>query len=567
MYDDPNPVEVPDKIINRMPWSMLYVLASGDKSMDYDLSITKISARVFRKLVLGPRCQANGGEAMRRARRYLALDPIDLKRHQVKHCADLIEYYGAHNAAVDVSVMGAGKTYTTVYVCKILDLRLMVICPNNASMLKWKKVAKQAGVEVECIMTYNRLSGSKARGTKNDYLRMSSRDPVEYATAPHMERVVDAGVLLVLDEFHFAKNRSSMRSRASVALCAGITLRPPSKSRVLLLSSTPIDREEHVVPILRMCGIVHSSPMCYQDMATNSYETPGIREITEWVGNIDREDRRWCDNACKDTKENVVWKLYAKYVVPVLVRKMDYEYTAECANGYYEADAASKQLVSTGVCKLKVFYRNLTTGRGVDMGSMVLGMKMIEEGKYPVAIRLARSYLESDPLGKVVLCFGYRQNLTGAMEDLREYGTVGIFGGIRGGVRIDAARRFRADPAVRVVVINPSVAGVSIDLDDKKGDSKRLMLVIPSNRFTDLVQCMGRVTRCDSRSVPIVRFLYLDDCNSESEILAKIIKKSMVMGSGRGRHPDALDLDVEMDMPMPGSFPSIQECEEEWLSS
>jgi len=579
---EPDPIYVPQKWILDRPWSMLYAMTvwgQVDESEVYDLRITKIPAAIFRRLVLGERdAVPDDLVATKRARDYLAIDSLELKMHQIPHRDLLASHYRANLVAVDVSVMGAGKTYTSVDVARTLNLRMVVVCPNDTSARKWRKVARMAGARVVCVMTYNKLSGTKRSGSKSGLVRMTGVDPVAYAPTWELLDLVEDGVLLVLDEFHFAKNRSSMRSKAAVALCRSVTAgdAAATNSRVLLLSSTPIDRVDHVEPILYMGGMVQSKPMCFQNLATDTYDTPGVEEMVDWIEThsatpgSSRLTRPWVNPF---NRETVVWQLYVAHIVPVLVFKMDYTYTADCANGYYNSSDESMHLVARGVQKLQSYYHDLLRGRA-NMGSIVVGMQLIEEGKYPVAVRLAKAYLDGNPGGKVVLGFGYVKNLEGAMRDLAGYGAVGIFGKVSNKMRLQSMKSFQSDPAARVVVLNPSVAGVSIDLDDKKGDARRLTILIPSYRFTELVQCMGRVTRCDSKSVPLVRFLYLEGCSSETKILNKIINKSTVMSSSRGGYDAASlnDSGVSMayagkspDLPMPGSFVAVKEANETWL--
>lgn len=74
--------------------------------------------------------------------------------------------------------------------------------------------------------------------------------------------------------------------------------------------------------------------------------------------------------------------------------------------------------------------------------------------------------------------------------------------------RSENIRRFNTDPSVKLIICNTKAGCCGIDLDDKIGNEARSVFISPSYDFNNMLQAIGRVYRCDSRSIPSIYFMY-----------------------------------------------------------
>jgi hypothetical protein len=86
----------------------------------------------------------------------------------------------------------------------------------------------------------------------------------------------------------------------------------------------------------------------------------------------------------------------------------------------------------------------------------------------------------------------------------------------------------RDDNKYRVLISNPKVGGVGIDLDDKTGKHPRYMYIAPSYMFIDQFQGTGRIHRKDTKSKATIRFVYSREFPWENGILDSMANKSKV---------------------------------------
>jgi hypothetical protein len=175
---------------------------------------------------------------------------------------------------MDLSAMGAGKTYATTW--QYLNggfTYCVVVCPA-AVVSKWASVLSAHGVVGPVVLSFDELRGCARSGIRRHGLLLRpptaaipqeeasrSRGPLGAAAAVFhpttaFKAMAAAGCLLVCDEAQHLKNDSTQAKAFStlVATChaAGRRADGSCPSSVLMLSATPFEKEDHVVNLLRV---------------------------------------------------------------------------------------------------------------------------------------------------------------------------------------------------------------------------------------------------------------------------------------------------------------------------
>lgn len=84
---------------------------------------------------------------------------VVLQAQQVEHAERLASILGSNGYALDLSVMGAGKTYTAVHLAlreEFAFQHVVVVCPVSVQP-KWVSVCEEFGVSLACMVSYQGL--------------------------------------------------------------------------------------------------------------------------------------------------------------------------------------------------------------------------------------------------------------------------------------------------------------------------------------------------------------------------------------------------------------------------
>ena len=245
---------------------------------------------------------------------------IFLYPNQVPHVESLISILKRSHVAFDMSMMGAGKTYVASEVASRFGFKnVVIVCPASVTG-KWEsmKIYKDLFTEKFIVLSYESLRSTKSSlnlggprllshgllyrkdpnpfetvGSKsedfdlqteasklpsipggkliksrpqgksptegpNDSRPMAEEEVLrtEFFPSDELTKMIKEGCLFIFDEAQKIKNKSAQwlatRCIANTLLSIG------GKSRFLLLSGTPIDKEEHAINLMQMMGFIKS---------------------------------------------------------------------------------------------------------------------------------------------------------------------------------------------------------------------------------------------------------------------------------------------------------------------
>lgn len=489
-------------------------------------------------------------------------EKIVLKEHQGPHIEKIKGIFSKHNCAFDMSTMGAGKTYTTSQLS--LDLKfnhVIVVCPVSVEA-KWKSMAKY-GVKLTNVMSYQSLRSIKNKSPKHGLLeRYDSYDadtntsytffePTEYLT-----QIIKEGCLFVLDEAQHIKNKND-QFLACQAIAKAIN-KSGSGSRMLLLSGTPIDKEEHAVNIMQMLGIISSTRLYTFNKEEYKLRLYGARDLVDYCKYID-------ENKINSFIRNYPWRqdnvlhncylIFQQILKPAITSVMPSPpLDIDCKNGYYviEPESDRKNLMKA-IAELhsSVMYDERTKSVNVKketIGAITKALSKIEAAKVNSMARVIEQTLEDYPTCKVGVFVNYTDSLFKLSDLLVKYKPLILYGSVNKNKRQELIDKFQeGNTKHRLIISNLKVASTGIDLDDKFGDFPRFAFASPNYEILVLHQLTRRFVRLDSKSNATFRFFYGLSSRKETSILNALARKTNVL-------KDTLEGQVEEGVVFPGDY-------------
>jgi superfamily II DNA or RNA helicase len=135
----------------------------------------------------------------------------------VRHHKELLHRYGA---SAEGSVAGFGKTFVAAFVAREMNHQLVVCCPRVV-IPHWQAAAELAGAKVRCISNYeqHKLGHTGMGEWERQPSRIRDKDTgkVKRTQGGKWRWTFPRPTLLVLDEAHYCKTRSSQNAKLCVA--------------------------------------------------------------------------------------------------------------------------------------------------------------------------------------------------------------------------------------------------------------------------------------------------------------------------------------------------------------
>lgn len=490
---------------------------------------------------------------------------IELLPNQAQHVERINSMLDKQHFAFDLSMMGSGKTYTSSKLGYLREFKsIIVICPASV-VPKWQAMkAKYTSLNFVQIMSFQTLRSTKLHQPAHGLLyrrEMSAHaHNAEFQPTPLYLEYVEQGTLVIVDEIQNIKN-VSLQMFAVQALTKEIMFKPlESKSKLLLLSASPIDKTNQAVEIFRGMGVLQRSLVQYNP-AIASVVWTGMRDIHTFCSRINYEATHQVlpKQYYESVYDNYVYRLFQGVLVKHCSSAMlppTNPAKLTKANAYYEIDAEGEEILKRGMHVLTTvtLFNGTSIQWGADaaqrISSIARALQVIETGKIGLFTRLARQYLESNPNLKLVIAVNYCDTLKDLVTNLSSYSPLTLEGSMSAKARATTLEKFAAASVEhRLLVCNQSVASTGIDLDDKHGQFPRLCLVSPSYSSIIAFQLGHRFMRMDTRSDATVHFVFAlrkdktpKECGDiiELRVLDALSKKTTVM-----RETSGMELEVQ----------------------
>lgn len=500
---------------------------------------------------------------------YIMADPemacISLLPSQITHVEKIIEILEQSPCALDLSMLGTGKTYTS---CKVAQFNkykhVIVICPLSVKG-KWRMMETTYNIPIIDILTFSCVRGQKGKLANHGLLHRRDFDvdvqirktggatkvihKVEFTVTDIYKEYVREGLLLIIDEIQNLKNIGSQMfaCRELIKCISGSfnTDEPSSGSRVLLLSGSPIDKVEQAVHFFRLVDIMKQDSLAQYNPYTYVNKWTGFNDIVAYMTVLDAEETRNIVRI-RENSSNVptfislsyslfqnIFKKHRSAAMPPFVSLVS---AVRKFNSFYECSEDNMNVMKEGLSQLiSASGYNATTNtvayasNGGSFGQITRALIMIETAKIDTFVRIALTKLGQNPFQKVIICVNYLSSIVKLQEYLHEWTPLILTGSLPDLKRRVLFDKFQA-PTLdhRILIANMAVCGAGIDLDDQNGLYPRHLIINPNYNTITLYQVSHRIYRQNTQSDSSVEFVYLKRA-SEIKIMQALATKSQVM--------------------------------------
>lgn len=496
---------------------------------------------------------------------------------QTAHVAKLASVMQRSTFALDFSMLGTGKTFTTTYLAASYP-RVVVVCPVSVKP-KWMSMRKHHGLRLSHVLGYSELRSMRCKQPRHGLLmrrdytvevyaqsRRLELDKADFMSTRAWKELVDEGVFLVFDEIQNLKNVGSQFAAAQ-ALIRPITERSPaaSRSRVLMLSGSPFDKMEQVATFFRTLGVSRHDELGTFVPSQMQMRWTGLQHIVDYCATLDAtKTSQVVDTEASANMKLIAYRLFQEVLKPHVASTMP---PCPCGasslkfSAFYEVlDHGDRERLAHGVNALAgacmynpregtVNFATTGNGEGGSIQRVALALLQIETAKIGTFARVARRALEEHPTRKVAICVSFTSTISDLKQALSDYDPLVLNGSVGVQARADVLERFqRPSSQYRVLIGNSSTCSTGIDLDDKHGGFPRFVLISPNYSTIMLFQLGQRFIRADTRSDSLLHFVFGKHAR-ETGVLRALSSKSAVMKSTA-----CIEGEQHHDVPFPGDY-------------
>lgn len=468
-----------------------------------------------------------------------------LYESQIKHLNNLMQIYRNYTCALDYSETGAGKTYTTCALASSLGCSLFVICEKSV-IDKWETIAKLFNVNIIHIGTYASFSNKKC---KHGYL-IYNKNTKDYEYLTKLDDMLLCGVIVVIDECHKCKN-NSYTTKSIITLSTRIHAANKiiksngwsRQSKLLAISASPIDKEEHILNITRVLGFTKTHKNWYYIDNGQQYlklVRTGFNELFTYP-----EFRQVFSSESKYNmlmNDVYISKSYlTQYIIdffyimkPKISCSMDpRESKLNVSNIYLTATPDEEEEALRGYAIMEEAV-NATLNNKIDLAGFNRGLVIVQRVKCYPMFRRALHNLRTNPKCKVVLFIPVLEMITRLYDAFMNEGYMPLrMTGCdsREDRSIMLSLFAENNDTYRIFLTNTKVSSTGIDLDDKFGDYPRICDIVPEDEFLKILQSCGRFDRIDTKSESNINIIYLEAIRGEQRLLESLNSKNKVVES------------------------------------
>lgn len=496
---------------------------------------------------------------------------IKLRDNQIEHSNELLKILEKYNFCLDTSALSSGKTYTALYTAQRLRLPNIIYISTGQILEKVRPVLKHYGFSTDHLITFQSLRSTTGRQPKHGLL--TRHDPTGlnpkstyFAATDELKKMVDEGLMVVIDEVQNIKNRSMQF--LAVSEIEKLIIESQGRSKIIELSGLPANKVDHFINIMKRFRIITASTL-FSDSSRRG-KTTGFEELVDFCNHCDpvtTEILLETNKVSKVTVKDVCFTLYEKIVQYHISHSMKKPPAAEgikvdIKNGYYNLSIEDQKILSSGIGMLSgasgidSVTKKINT-KNTSWGIVTTALRCIEITKVNMMIRIAKEVLESNPKAKVVIGLNYTKTLDLLGEHLSDYGVISLLSSIKFDERAELIEDFNApNTDYRVLLGNIGIINSGIDLDDRDGSYPRYAFGSASYYFIECHQFSWRFLRgIDTKSNSFVRFVFgktnnaqensiLDALARSSDLCTKTLEKQVDAGV---KFPGEYGEDVEPD--------------------
>lgn len=365
-------------------------------------------------------------------------------------------------------------------------------------------------------------------------------------------------------------------------------------SRAVLLSAMPCDKPYHFSCLCQILGLTMHENMYRHNNSTKMYELMGYKDIVNWCSHMNPKNTDLVLNnyslVNKRSIPEIIMRLYDKVIRDVLSSCMPSDFIpSNCIkNGFYAVSPEDVKILNNLQTELIKNVDNkvsndpkfpiiqsdssstvdhpvinktnnrvgtriiaILTNKGTNWSQVTKTLKLLGKAKLRRLYMLIKNDLINHPHRKVIVGVWYVDHILWLMKAFKEYGAKMIYGDVNKDDRNMIIELFQQPNDIcRVLIINPTVVGMCVPLDDQYGGYPRSEYILPDYRIAEIVQTTGRVLR-ETTKFPEetkIRMVYAFQLKEELKIVTTSVNKSInakraIAGNSGLLLPD--DYDIE----------------------
>lgn len=481
---------------------------------------------------------------------------ISLYDAQKIHVNNICRIWDNFNFAFDFSMLGTGKTFTSSYLALNYGFKhVIVICPVSVES-KWSIMKKDYGVPIKGIYSFTSIRSTKNKHPSHGLLlRYDSIDnsqghaieKTSFSSTDLYLNMVSDGVLLIIDEIQNIKNVNSQFIACKeliFQIVNGISNKN-RKSRVLLLSGSPVDKQEQITTLLRSVNIIQSDELSVFNPYSRDNVWTGFQDFLNFC--FKHKISRNIYDIYKIPNQNtgvvkifrqIIYSVFQDLLKPILTSAMPpiiSNVKLNKINAFYSIKGPDDILYEQGVNMLQksIGFNNQTNEinhKGAkSLSAITRALILIETAKVNTMVKIAKKRLTNNINEKIVIVVNYNESIKSIYDLLIKYKPLILNGQVNKTDREKISAQFNEDNNNhRVLICNLAVVSVGIDLDDKYGGRPRFCIANPNYKTIDLYQLGHRFQRIDTKSDSTIHFIYGKRIH-ELQVLNALSSKSEVM--------------------------------------
>ncbi|MFZ9725637.1 MAG: helicase-related protein [Ilumatobacteraceae bacterium] len=388
----------------------------------------------------------------------MSVEPLEFQRDAVAHHVRLLKERGA---SAEASVAGFGKTFVASFVARELQHPMVVCCPKVV-IPHWIRAAAAVGAPVRCVSNYEQHklghTGVGQWEVRNRRWRWTCPKPT----------------LLVFDEAHYCKTRTSQNAKLMVAAKRqGIP--------TLILSATLATDPTDLYAAGYLLGLHSGDHFDWQGFQSRY----GV--IRDGFGFV--FDPRHDPTALR--------RLNAE-MFPARGHRKSYDEI----RGFPEATTDVRDVLgdASSLRRMEAAWARVAELEGLKQEAInaaverLRARQLAEIAKVPSMIDLARDLTASGL--SVPIFLNFHDSIDAVAAELK---CPVIDGRTSDAKRIAAIDAFQRDE-VRCLVLQTGAGGVGISLHDTIGKHPRHSLISPPENARDLIQALGRNRRVGQKT-------------------------------------------------------------------
>lgn len=389
-----------------------------------------------------------------------------LFEHQYLHVIKMIGSLKVNNCIIDGSDTGTGKTYTTIAICKQLNLQPLILCPKNV-ISNWKNVCNLFNLKYFDLQNYENI-----RNCKNNKFQYISNFKDNFIWK------IPKNVIIIFDEAHRCKSKSSLNSQIMLST-------HKLKNQKILLSATICDTIENFSNFGFMLGFYKK-----------------LNYAGSWIKDILRRSKQ------------TGLKCIYKEIFPKLGSRM----RMKDLGNYLKKQIFVETHFSKDYEKINKYGKKLTKNNPLEKTTKLL--QKIEKIKIDIFFETAKDLFDTGFC--VVIFMNYINNMTILKDKLKKVSdaTKLIIGETKNREKI--INKFQKNKIDFLILSKKLQEGIS--LHDITGKKRRASIISPSYSSQDLIQTLGRIDRTGGKSIPLQKIIFIED-SFEKKMADKISEK------------------------------------------